>query len=110
MLGSGVEGFVVVGLLAIRSAPALVLFSLRASVSDAAEYALSRHCSPPCRSFSVGRLERPGASAGPGRIILQREASGSAVAGGRLLAYGRWAAAPGPSRRPSRARRDRRPS
>src|SRR5262245_58940411 len=39
-LGSGVCGTVVGGLLAIRSATALVLSSLRASFSDAAEYAL----------------------------------------------------------------------
>src|SRR5207249_10255389 len=41
-LGSGVCGTVVAGFLAIRSATAFVLSSLRASVSDAAEYALQK--------------------------------------------------------------------
>ena len=39
-LGSGVCGTVVAGFLAIRSATDFVLSSLRASVSEAAEYAL----------------------------------------------------------------------
>jgi hypothetical protein len=41
-LGRGVCGTVVAALLAIRSATAFVLSSLRASVSEAAEYALKK--------------------------------------------------------------------